>query len=171
MGTPYVSKFWTPLLDQTMPEDTRFPFFNQWITSYFNHGDLTTRDVDVLSYVVPAFKRAPTLFGFDEDEVARMTYAPPAIGSDMTFMVSCGTVINASYKKACFDKAIRGLIPYMKITELCGTATPPFGIPAFWAMQDDDKANGGGFINFRLVPNINHFVCSSSCHFSVTCQC
>ncbi len=129
-----------------------------WVTSYFKHGDLSTRDTDVISYWIPARSRAPSIFNFTDDEYARAVYMPPGDKSEMLFMFFSEPAIQQTYKKACFDRSIRASFPGLKIWVLSGDVTSPHGIPAFWSMEDDDAKHGGGFIEFRWVPGANHFV-------------
>ncbi|EIW56131.1 uncharacterized protein TRAVEDRAFT_39145 [Trametes versicolor FP-101664 SS1] len=158
IGSPLPPKVWSPQIDQTIPEELRGPFFTQWITSYFKHGDLSTRSLDVLSYIVPTTLRVPSIFSMTEEEQAKIVYMPPGSASDMLFMVFSAAQINASYKRACFDAGVRARLPRMKICAFTGDATCVFSLPAHWAMQDDDKARGGGFIDFKMVEGANHFL-------------
>ncbi|KAI0666401.1 hypothetical protein C8Q78DRAFT_984281 [Trametes maxima] len=158
IGSALPPKIWSPQIDQSIPAELRGKFFTQWITSYFKHGDLSTRDLDTLSYVVPATFRAPSIYGIPDADLARIVYDPPGSGSDMLFMVFSAAQINAAYKKAVFDKGVRTLLPKLKVFAFTGDVTCPFSIPAFWALQDDDKAHGGGFIETKIVEGINHFV-------------
>lgn len=158
MGTPLPPKAWTPLIDQTIPEGLRDPFFRQWITSYFEHGDLSTKDLDVISYVLPTTSRVPSIFSMSEEQQGKIMYSPPALTSDMLLMVHFSTATNASYKKAFFDKRVRQLLPALKVSMFMGDATCSFSIPAFWAAEDDDKAHGGNNADYKIVKDINHFV-------------
>lgn len=120
----------------------------------------------MLAYVVPATSRAPSMFSISEEKQKEIVHLSPGSGSDMLFMVFSAAQINASYKKACFDRRVRALLPQMKIHAFTGTATCCFSLPAYWAMEDDDKAHGGGLITFSMHNDVNHFV--SPC-FSCVC--
>ncbi|TFK82032.1 hypothetical protein K466DRAFT_315818 [Polyporus arcularius HHB13444] len=157
IGSPRPKQLWSPVIDTTLPEDQRSAAFVVWVTSYFKHGDLSTRDTDVISYWIPARSRAPSIFNFTDDEYARAVYMPPGDKSEMLFMFFSEPAIQQTYNKACFDRSIRALFPGMKIWVLSGDVTSPHGIPAFWSMEDDDAKHGGGFIEFRWVPGANHF--------------
>ena len=161
LGKPIPSDAWTPLLDQSMLEEARTPFFSHWITSYFNHGDLTMRDPKTISYVVPATSRAPTIYSMTGAEIARAVYEPSAFGPNMAFMLFSSRQIAATYEKAVFDKALRALVPRTKVIVLSGNETASFSIPSQWAIEDDDKAAGGGFLAVEWVPGFNHLVSAS----------
>ena len=48
LGLPIPPKIWSPLIDNSLPEEARKPFYMSWITSYFDHGDLSKRDIDAI---------------------------------------------------------------------------------------------------------------------------
>lgn len=130
--------------------------FTQWVTSYFQHGDLSTGDTDVLSFIVPSIHRAPSIYNMSAAEIAEIVdEGVPEVSSLFTLQAQ----ELANYRKACFDKNIREKLPKMKITMFTGDATSSFSIAAYWQMQEDDKAHGGGLIHFRLISGANHFVC------------
>ncbi|KAH9855498.1 Alpha/Beta hydrolase protein [Lenzites betulinus] len=158
IGTPLPPKIWSPHIDTTMPEDLRNPFFVQWITSYFKHGDLSTRSLDVLSYIVPSTEHAPSIFSMSADQISRTIQYDPGASSDTYFMVFAAPQIHANYLKGCFDADVRQLLPKMKITTFTGDITCSFSLAAHWQMEDENKAHGGGFIDFVMIPGINHFV-------------
>jgi hypothetical protein len=48
----------------------------------------------------------------------------------------------------------------MAITFLCGDRTGSFGLAGLWAVEDDEKENGGKRpITFKMIQGANHFVC------------
>ena len=154
-----------------MPVEARTPFFSHWITSYFTHGDLSTRDPKAISYVVPTPSRAPTIYSMSDAELARALYEPSAFGSDLAFMLFSGPQIAATYHKAVFDKAARALVPRMRVVVFSGDQTASFSIPSQWAVEDDDKAAGGGFVAVKWIPGFNHLVRvpAASASFDVRC--
>ncbi|KAI9066194.1 hypothetical protein FKP32DRAFT_1566413 [Trametes sanguinea] len=159
IGSPLPSPFWSPMVDFSIPEELRGPFHSQWVTSYFKHGDLSTRDFKAVSYVLPATFRAPTIFNIPEERLKEIDYAPPATGSDLFMMLHFNDEMNASYRKACFDQDIRQLLPNMKVTAIAGDSANSLTYPAYWAMEDDNEAHGGGMINFNgFVKGTNHFI-------------
>ncbi|OSD07675.1 hypothetical protein PYCCODRAFT_1357773 [Trametes coccinea BRFM310] len=159
IGSPLPPKVWTPMIDQSIPEEFRGPMHAQWITSYFKHGDLSTRNLDSVSYVLPTTARVPTIYNIPEERLAEISYAPPTMGSDLLMMLYFANQLNASYKKACFDQGIRQVLPNLKVTMFAGDMSNATTYPAYWVMEDDDKASGGGKINFKgFVKGINHFV-------------
>ena len=67
-------KAWTPLLDESMPLPVRASFFNNWITSYFTHGDLSKRDPDAIEYIVPSPTRVPAIYNMTPEQREAIIY-------------------------------------------------------------------------------------------------
>ncbi|KAI0325572.1 hypothetical protein GY45DRAFT_1330121 [Cubamyces sp. BRFM 1775] len=158
IGCPRPLQLWTPHIDTTIPEKERGSATVLWLSAYFEHGDLSSRDPEILTYCVPSFSRAPTLFNMSEDEQKRVVSLGVGDKSDALFMFFSEAQIQATYRKACFDKDVRGKLPHVKITNIMAAQTISHGIPAFWAMQHDDEEHGGGFVNFKVLPKGNHFM-------------
>ena len=146
---------WFFEMDESIPLQHRRRMGTIWITSYFDHGDLTSRDPSVLSYIVPSITRAPTIYNMSPEEFS--TIVDETV-SELEVMAFCGKQSNDNYLKVCFDKATRLAVPHLSIHALCGTKGPSFSPAAFWDMQNDDNTRGGGHINFKVIPGTNHFV-------------
>lgn len=146
---------WFFEMDESIPLQHRRRMGTIWITSYFDHGDLSTRDPSVLSYIVPSVTRAPSIYSMSPDEFA--TIVDETV-SELEVMAFCGKQSNDNYLKACFDKATRAAVPHLTIHALCGTRGPSFSPAAFWDMQNDDNARGGGHLVYKVIPGANHFV-------------
>ncbi|KAF8074541.1 hypothetical protein FPV67DRAFT_1559307 [Lyophyllum atratum] len=158
LGLPTPEQNWAPLIDTTIPEALRLPAFGQWSTSYFDHGDLTKRDLNSLSWIVASPKRVPTIFNIPEAQLKEMErYGADAI-SDLPFLFHFANQLKASYRRAFYAPGTLEAFPKMKLTFLCGDKTGAFGIAGMWAVQDDEKeADGKKAVNYKVVPGINHF--------------
>ncbi|KAH9918264.1 Alpha/Beta hydrolase protein [Fomitopsis serialis] len=154
LGMPLPPGTWSPQIDPSIPEKCHEPFFTQWITSYFDHGDLSTRDTNVLSYIVPSVSRRPTIYAMspeDRQEFVEEVPEGPAMFCTMAQAL-------AMYRRACFDRDVRARLPELKVWSLTGDVTPSFSIASFWTIQDEDKERGGGFVNYKMIPGVNHFM-------------
>lgn len=147
-------------METSIPQELRFKAFGQWITSYFEHGDLTKRDLNLLSYILASTVRPPTIFNMSAAEIKDTVFDGPDAMVDLPFLINLKSQINASYRKAFFDPATADLFPKLKISLVAGDRSPSWGPAGMWAVQDDEKASelGSGRINFKLVPGVNHFV-------------
>ncbi|KAG5651399.1 hypothetical protein H0H81_008781 [Sphagnurus paluster] len=149
---------WAPLVNPSIPESLRLPSFAQWSTAYFDHGDLTKRDLDSLSWVVVSTLSPPTIYNIPETQLKEMQrYGPEAIG-DRDFLFSFAKQFKASYRKAFYDPEILEAFPKMKLTYITGDKTCAFGLAGLWALQDDEKEAGGKKpVDYRVIPGVNHF--------------
>lgn len=157
-GLPLPPQTYSPELDSFIPAKSQTAAFTIWITSYFQHGDLSTRDLNNLDYAVPATFRAPSIYNMSQSEIADMIDTVPYTTIDTPMMLGMMPQSNEMYKKALFDKSIRKQLPNMQVWNLIGDATASFGLAALWSMQDDDKAHGGNNVKYKIVPRMNHFV-------------
>ncbi|KAI0644096.1 hypothetical protein C8Q79DRAFT_913914 [Trametes meyenii] len=157
LGTPLPPQAWWPQLDSSIPAALQGPASVQWLTSYFQHGNLSTRDPSILSYIVPDIARPPSVFNMTKAQVAQMTNLGPIAGSDGLLIVNCASLLEASYRKALFDRTVRAALPRMKVSLLVGDVSLAFSLVGLWTVQEDDEAAGGAFVRSRLVHGINHF--------------
>ncbi|KAJ7764861.1 Alpha/Beta hydrolase protein [Mycena metata] len=152
-GLPLPAANWSPHMDTTIPADKQAAMFTTWITSYFDHGDLSTRDVNVLSYIVPSAFRPPTIYDMTPEEIAETADQGPV---ELPGMFMSMAQSNAVYRKACYSADIKSLVPSLKTTFITGDATCSYSLAALWSIQDDNKAEKGN-IKFVVIPGANHF--------------
>ncbi|KAF5311563.1 hypothetical protein D9758_019092 [Tetrapyrgos nigripes] len=67
---------WVPFFNPTIPEELQLPSFTQWVTGYFNHGDLSTRDPNVISHILPATSPILSIYNMTEKQIARTANNP-----------------------------------------------------------------------------------------------
>lgn len=149
---------WTPLRDTCIPERLRVPAFSQWVSSYFAHSDLSSRDPDILSEHVPATFRMPTIFNMTKEEVSRVVTSGIETTIDKAFIANFRTNMGVNYHKACFDAETRKLFGSMKIALVAGDVSVQLGPAMFWAVEDEDTAHGSGWVDCHLVHGFNHVV-------------
>ncbi|KAH9918268.1 Alpha/Beta hydrolase protein [Fomitopsis serialis] len=154
LGMPIPPGTWMPRIDPSIPEKLQLSMFVQWGTSYFDHGDLATRDPNVLSYIVPSVSRRPSIYAMSDED--RQDFMEDV--SESKIMVSVTSQSLAMFRKACFDPDVRARLPELKIWTLAGDATVSFAIASFWTIQDEDKERGSGFVNYKMIPGANHYV-------------
>ena len=154
VGLPLAPKSWTPQFDSSVAPAESLRLGVHWLTSYFQHGDLSIRSLDKLEYVVPSTMHAPSVFTMPERILSLDQSAPDAV-----WYMHSNKQLHASYKRACFDESVRSKLPKMKIRVLCGNYSLSFSIDAAWVIERDNAEAGGGFVDLQWVPGTNHFVC------------
>ncbi|KAF8917706.1 hypothetical protein CPB85DRAFT_1431233 [Mucidula mucida] len=103
LGLGMPAQQWTPLADTTMPENIRLPSFGQWVTSYFDHEDITQRDLDKLSWILSSPTHIPTLYRIPTDELNAMMRLGDDAGTDLPFLAAFQNQLLISCRKALFN--------------------------------------------------------------------
>ncbi|KAK0222328.1 Alpha/Beta hydrolase protein [Armillaria fumosa] len=155
LGLPSPEKYWTFLRDPSVPEDLRIAAFGQWCTSYFDHADLSERNLDKLSWVLASSSRMPSFYN---EMPAAIQHHGDDAATDLQFLVGCYKQLLPSYRKTFFDPKV---FPTMKRSILCGDKTSAFALATLWAVQDDEKeqnAEGAKAIDYKILPGANHFI-------------
>ncbi|KAG5351270.1 hypothetical protein C0989_007164 [Termitomyces sp. Mn162] len=157
LGLPTPEQNWTPLLDTYVPEGLRLGAFGQWVTGYFDHGDLAKRDLSSLSWVLPSSSPIPTFFQIPAEKFAEAARYGSDGFSDLPYMVHFMAQFKAAYRKVINDPETLNIFPSLKPVLLVGEKSGAFAIAGMWAAEDDQKVVGGSQLKINLVTNINHF--------------
>ncbi|KAK2467226.1 hypothetical protein APHAL10511_000775 [Amanita phalloides] len=155
-GTMPEPPFYTPLIDTHIPETDRYAMFAHWISCYFQHGDITTKDPKVLSRTVPASVRPSSLcnMSMDEQKETICTGAEPAY--ELPYMINFLEQFGDTYHKSFFGDGTRALFPNFRASFIVGEFSPAFGISTYWKVEKDAK-EAGKPVNLKIIPNGNHF--------------
>ncbi|TFK82036.1 hypothetical protein K466DRAFT_501047 [Polyporus arcularius HHB13444] len=157
IGLPPAPKSWTPQYDTSIAPDQALRIGVQWLTSYFRHGDLSTRSLEVLEYVVPATFRPPSIFTMSDAEVSQIV-SYDLVGPDATWHMASRTQLRKSYERACFDPSVRARVPHMKAWIVVGDDTLAFAIGAAWAVEaDNNRIGSGSAVKIKWINGTNHF--------------
>ncbi|KAJ3722823.1 Alpha/Beta hydrolase protein [Lentinula guzmanii] len=158
LGLPTPPKNWAPLRETSIPEELRFKAFAHWITSYFEHGDLSKRELDSLSYVLASPLRPPSIYNMSTAETDEMLQLDQAAMSDLPFLFNLSNQLKVAFRKVCFDPVTKKLLPKMSITFMSGTMPPAFGPAGLWAVESEQKEAKTNHIHLKVVPGANHFM-------------
>jgi hypothetical protein len=150
-------KHYTPLVDDRIPPEDRLEKFGYWVSSYFQHGDLGTRNLDVLSWVEPSTIHPATLNNMTADEKKEIICVGKEPEHEMPYMMASNEQFSSSYRKAFFGDDVKTLFPGFKVSFLAGELSPAFAISSYWMLENDIKETGKPF-NLRFIPDSNHFV-------------
>lgn len=145
------------MADNNIPAEDRYPLWRQWMTSYFEHGDLSERNIDLLSYVVPSTVRVPTIFNMSKAQFNDIVYGD-IVAEEMGVLFNFAPQLKANYRKALFDRTTSILFPHLKISYLAGEFSVSWALVSMWSVQDDDAELGSSLIDFKLIHSANHFV-------------
>ncbi|KAF9483196.1 alpha/beta-hydrolase [Pholiota conissans] len=157
-GLPNAEKNWMPIFDVTIPEAPRIQMVAQWITAYFNHGDLTKRDPNALEYVVPATDKSPSIFNNAQADMEGLECYTQDACLDVP-LFAFADQFKAIYRKAIGCAEVMQLFPDLKIAFVVGERSPSFAWVGLWAVQDDQKEIGSTkIIHYKVIPGANHLI-------------
>ncbi|KAI0316475.1 Alpha/Beta hydrolase protein [Amylostereum chailletii] len=155
LGLLAAPKNWVPQIDDTIPADIQGPAFGQWVTAYFDHGNLSTRDPNVLQYILPSFTRMPSIWN-DSARIDTTLETGTNAFIDLE-MLNATPQLHADYVGSVFNDTVSAILPNLKRWFIYGTRTASFGIYAGWVVQDNNTELGGN-VQFKVIPGVNHFI-------------
>jgi hypothetical protein len=157
LGFPIPSGGYTPLTDPDIPKDALGPAFAKWVSSYYKHGDLSSRDFSQLKLRDGDTSKQPTTDTIPLEELLTITDFRPGAKCE-TFLIDSGHFFSAVIKqtmKALFDPQIREDWGGHPVWFVYCEASPWNVHYGAWNLEKKDKASE---INFKSVPGANHFV-------------
>ncbi|KAJ4478454.1 hypothetical protein J3R30DRAFT_816922 [Lentinula aciculospora] len=159
LGLPAPPQNWVPLdiSDPTIPAVHQYTAFAQWVSAYFDHGDLSTRDPNVISWVVPSSFTPFTVFNMTRNQYDTIvdTSSNPALDAAQ---LALAPALESNYRASNFNSTVRSMLPQMKNWFMTGTRSASFGPYCIWVVEDDNAAAGGGFVDFKTIDGVNHLM-------------
>ncbi|CAK5275957.1 unnamed protein product [Mycena citricolor] len=157
-GIPNPEGMHVPQTDPEVPRAEMGPFFARWATSFFLHGDLSTRDLRNLSYSRTDPNRPPTIETIPMDGIIDLTAGAKADAMLVSPSFAAATAKLAD--KALFDTHVRGqLWKDSKFYLVTGSTDGWNSIYAGWKIEERmlAEAKPECEITFELVDGANHF--------------
>ena len=140
-----------------IPEEKRATMFLKWVSSYFKHGDLSSRDFSQLKQLEDDTSRKPTVETISPEELQTVVDFGPSVKYELAFLGS-QSFLSINHKqttKALFDSEIREAWGQHLISCVyCEDSIWNVHYTA-WNLEKEDK---GSEINFIPIPGANHFV-------------
>ena len=149
------SGVYQPLKD--MPKEARASAFAKWVSSYYKHGDLSSRDFFQLDQHEGDPSKKPTTETIPLEELLTITDSGPGAKCD-TFIIESEHFLSVFIKqttKALFDPQIREDWGEHPVWFVYGEASIWNVHYATWNLEKMVKTSE---ISFKLVPGANHFV-------------
>ena len=146
-----------PMMNRNIPPEDRFHEFGSWVSAYFQHGNISTQNPDVLSWVEPSTVHPATINNMTTEEKNQTLCTGKEAQYDLSFIISSLEQFGKAYRKVFFDDSVRTLFPGFKVSFLAGELSPASAISSYWLLGNDAKETGKP-LNLRLIPDSNHFV-------------
>ena len=149
------SGVYLPLKD--VPKEARASAFAKWVSSYYKHGDLGSRDFTQLEQRVGDTSKKPTTETIPLEELITIIDSGAGAKCDTFIIESLHflPVFNKQTTKALFDPKIREDWGERPVWCVCCEASIWDVHYAAWNLEEKDKISE---INFKSVPGANHFV-------------
>lgn len=144
-------------MDQRIRPEDRFTAFGSWVSAYFQHGDISLQNPDVLSWVEPSTVHPATVDNMTVEEQKEIIYTGKGVHDEIPYLQDSLQQFGYAYRKAFLDDGIRTLFPGLKASLLVGEMSPAFAISSYWMLENARKETGKPF-NIRLISDSNHFV-------------
>ncbi|KAF8508156.1 hypothetical protein JB92DRAFT_3145111 [Gautieria morchelliformis] len=132
LGIPAAESY--PLSDMTLSAEERLLEFVPWVSSYFAHGDLSTRNVDNLEYKVPNPDKKSVSASLSPEERNSLVDTNAAARSDFVFL-AFNTQLSNQVRKVLFDPETRSQWPNLDIWLLYCDSSPGLIIYAAWELE------------------------------------
>ncbi|KAF7354618.1 AB hydrolase-1 domain-containing protein [Mycena sanguinolenta] len=161
LGLPTPSGWLIPHTDPDIPAEARGPAFAKWVSSYFLHGDLSTRSMDQLTYNNFDPDRPATIEILKPEELFDMTDFSPAEKYDnIVGLPPFESAVFNQTNKALFDSSVREAWSAARFWSVYGSAEPWNIIYGAWFLEDKLRTiNDPNFaINFKVLEGCNHFL-------------
>ncbi|KAJ6615472.1 Alpha/Beta hydrolase protein [Mycena sp. CBHHK59/15] len=159
LGLPTPEGWLIPHTDPNISPEARGPAFAKWVSSYFIHGDLSTRSLDHLTYSNTDPRKSPTTDSLEpEDYFAIADFAPAEKYDSIVGLPPFEPLVFNQMAKALFDSGVRAAWSGAKFWNVYGNAEPWNIIYAAWFLEDRSRAADALAINFKIIEGGNHFI-------------
>ncbi|GLB44327.1 hypothetical protein LshimejAT787_1602570 [Lyophyllum shimeji] len=156
LGIPNPPNAYNPLWDDDLPPETRGPAFGKWVSSYFHHEDLLSRDISLLSMRAPDASKTPTIESLTHEELSSVASFESGSRVETILVESEFRVaLAAQTHKALFDSDITAMWGNPQVWHLHGEATTWNSVYAAWMLEE--KARTSKDVRFKPLSGANHF--------------
>ncbi|OCB85419.1 hypothetical protein A7U60_g7428 [Sanghuangporus baumii] len=152
------------LRDLSLSEEERVQRFNIWVSSYYSHKSLASRNLADLQSVAdddPSIRKS-TYEVLTPEEIKETAYAPPSTGSELAFRNGSPAIYAERVRRAIFDDKLAKYWPRAGVDVVWGEESIWVVVGATWELQKArEKANEEGIVGrplrFFMIPGANHF--------------
>lgn len=147
------------LIDESLPPPERGRIFGEWVSGYYTHRSLTSRNYDDLELLKPDTVPAPTTTQMTLEEIIGMTSSLGA-ESDMRVQEIDPWILAEQTRRALFDEGVAKAWPRVEVEHILCDRSAWVMIDGLWWLETlQAQAGGKGRkITFTRFPGANHFV-------------
>ena len=145
---------------QTLLQEDRWPQFVHLTSSYYMHGDLSTRNVANLEFKHPDLNRKSVVASLSPQEISFLTDTEVADRSDI-FFLAYRTVLFNQMRKALFNSEIQSLWPKLDMWLLYCDSSAGSMTYAAWEIEKITKTNSSYPVQILTIEDAHHLVSNS----------
>ncbi|KAJ6474061.1 hypothetical protein C8R47DRAFT_1221308 [Mycena vitilis] len=161
LGLPTPSDWLIPHTDPAIAPEARGIVFAKWVSAHFVHGDLSTHDINILTYNNTDPLKVSTFETLKPEELAEMTDLGPADKYDNIIgLPPFASTVSRQTGKALFDVTVRRAWSGTRFWNIYGSAEPWPVLYGAWFLEDKSGAlhNPELSINCKVIDGSNHFL-------------
>ncbi|KAJ7342600.1 Alpha/Beta hydrolase protein [Mycena albidolilacea] len=160
LGLPSPPGRLIPHTDPDIAPEARGPAFAKWVSSYFLHGDLSTHNIDHLTYNDTDPAKPSTIETLKPEELLAMTdFAPAEKYDNIVGLPPFAGAVFKQTNKALFNPTVRDAWSSTRFWSLYGTAEPWNVIYGSWFLEDQSHAIDPKLeIISKVIEGGNHFL-------------
>jgi hypothetical protein len=122
----------------------------------FEHASVTSHNSNDLTPIAPSISRGPTIYNMSPTDYTDIVHEEQSRVADTFLFRTFAAQMVGNFHNACFEPCVRDLLPDMKVWGATGDMTTSFITQLSWKFQENDRARGGGLVNFKIGPGTNH---------------
>ncbi|KAF7300947.1 AB hydrolase-1 domain-containing protein [Mycena indigotica] len=164
LGMPIPDGLLMPHTDPAIAVADKAAAFANWVSAFFEHGDLSKRAISELVYPAPANpKKTPTLARIQPGELMTMVdFAPGKRYDDIFGAPQYRQLLHNQTQRALWSTTVREAWERMYekrgLWVISGTAEPWNVVQAPWLLEEESSKHPDLALNFELLPGVNHFL-------------
>ena len=146
-----------PPVDRKRPQQEVLSEAAQWLSSYFIHGDLSTRDVRNIEFMTPDLSKQSVIGTLPPEELSTLTDYEAVARSDTLLFMSPTVLFNQMYK-ALFDPETRSLWPKLDFWLLYCDSSAGMMVHAAWEIEKLAQINKDQPVQILTIEDAHHIV-------------
>ena len=147
------------LIDESLPPPERGRIFGEWVSGYYSHRSMTSRNYEDLEFLTPDKVPPPTTTRMTLEEIMGMSCSTGA-ESDMRLQSIDPMILAEQTRRALFDEDVAKAWPRVEVEHILCDRSPWVIIDALWWLESlQEQADGKGRkVTFTRMSEANHFV-------------
>lgn len=151
------------LRDPSLSKEERAERFNEWVSAYYTHASLTSRDINDLQLFPGSNSPRGTVARMSKEELKEVTCPEAVERSDAAIRGTKPEFFAERVRLALYDDRTAQYLPKCRFDVIYCEKTGWAMVDSAWAFQKlrekaDEEGIKGRPLKIYMMPNANHFV-------------